>query len=235
MVILAELELYHSRPIAPTRRVALGEQSLPTDPAPGFGGILLGGVAARYAADLDRDTLSDLEFLAGQLDQGLRIVQPRVRHRLQIDRIGLLRSRHRLIGTDGNVDFRFDGEQGSPTVHLLAALYAAGNQPRATRNAVFAAVRHGMAWRHPIGPDLVRHLSGRLDMNSANWSAAAFENPTEWALGVLGFEHGSSPGRKEIRTRFREMLREAHPDHGATDDGAADRIAEITEARRILS
>jgi hypothetical protein len=30
------------------------------------------------------------------------------------------------------------------------------------------------------------------------------------------------------------MLREAHPDHGADDLGAADRIADLTEARRIL-
>ena len=45
-VILAELEVFHSRPIAPTRRVALGRRHLPLHPAPGFGGILLGGIAA---------------------------------------------------------------------------------------------------------------------------------------------------------------------------------------------
>ena len=39
-MILAELEAYQSRPIAPTRRLALGELNLPCDPAPGFGGIL---------------------------------------------------------------------------------------------------------------------------------------------------------------------------------------------------
>ena len=42
-VLLAELEIWHSRPIAPTRRVALGRSLLPVDPPPGFGGILLGG------------------------------------------------------------------------------------------------------------------------------------------------------------------------------------------------
>jgi hypothetical protein len=31
------------------------------------------------------------------------------------------------------------------------------------------------------------------------------------------------------------MLRDAHPDHGAEADGAAQRIAELTEARRILT
>jgi DnaJ-class molecular chaperone len=37
-----------------------------------------------------------------------------------------------------------------------------------------------------------------------------------------------------VQRRFREMLRDIHPDHGAETAGAADRIAEITEARRIL-
>ena len=32
-VIVAELEIYHSRPIAPTRRIALGMRNLPIDPA----------------------------------------------------------------------------------------------------------------------------------------------------------------------------------------------------------
>jgi len=31
-----------------------------------------------------------------------------------------------------------------------------------------------------------------------------------------------------------EMVREAHPDHGAESLGAAARIADLTEARRIL-
>ena len=42
-MLLAELEVRHSRAVAPTRRVALGRHWLPTDPAPGYGGILLGG------------------------------------------------------------------------------------------------------------------------------------------------------------------------------------------------
>jgi hypothetical protein len=31
------------------------------------------------------------------------------------------------------------------------------------------------------------------------------------------------------------MLRHAHPDHGASTEGAAQRIAELAEARRILT
>jgi hypothetical protein len=37
-----------------------------------------------------------------------------------------------------------------------------------------------------------------------------------------------------VQRRFRELLRAAHPDHGAAHDGAAQRIADLTEARRIL-
>ncbi|MDQ1376415.1 MAG: rRNA (guanine1516-N2)-methyltransferase, partial [Acidimicrobiaceae bacterium] len=51
-MLLAELEIRHSRAIAPTRRVALGDLWLPTEPAPGFGGILLAGILAGYVNQL---------------------------------------------------------------------------------------------------------------------------------------------------------------------------------------
>ena len=40
-MLLAELEVWHSRPVTPTRRVSLGHLVLPVDPTPGFGGLLL--------------------------------------------------------------------------------------------------------------------------------------------------------------------------------------------------
>jgi curved DNA-binding protein CbpA len=42
------------------------------------------------------------------------------------------------------------------------------------------------------------------------------------------------PDRSEVQQRFRDLLREAHPDHGGAHDDAAHRIAELAEARRIL-
>src|ERR671912_41559 len=92
---LAELEVFHSRPIAPTRRVALGDSDLPVSPAPGFGGILLGGVVAAFMPALDPDLFDDLDRLTLQLEAGMRIPQPRLRFRMQVDRIGLQRSVHR--------------------------------------------------------------------------------------------------------------------------------------------
>ena len=59
-MILASLEVWHSRPIAPTRRLALGDSDLPTDPAPGLGGLLLGAVLARFSANFERDLRSEM-------------------------------------------------------------------------------------------------------------------------------------------------------------------------------
>ena len=97
-MILAELEVFHSRPIAPTRRVALGRLNLPVTPAPGFGGLLLGGVVAGHMPGLDPELFDDLHRLTLHLEAGHRIPQPRLRHRFQTDRIGLQRSVHRLRG-----------------------------------------------------------------------------------------------------------------------------------------
>jgi hypothetical protein len=96
-VLLAELEIWHSRPIAPTRRVALGRSTLPTDPPPGFGGLLLGGIVAAHVGISNR-LLPELGRLITDLEASRRIPQPRLRHRLQVDHIGLARSRHRLVG-----------------------------------------------------------------------------------------------------------------------------------------
>ena len=43
-MLLAELQIWYKRPITPTRRIALGHLVLPTDPAPGLGGVLLAAV-----------------------------------------------------------------------------------------------------------------------------------------------------------------------------------------------
>ena len=78
-MILAELEIWHSRPITPTRRVSLGHLMLPADPAPGFGGILLGAVVARHLFDVDEEMHPDIHRLTLQVERGERIVQPRPR------------------------------------------------------------------------------------------------------------------------------------------------------------
>lgn len=228
-MILAELEVFHSRPIAPTRRVALGRLNLPVTPAPGFGGILLAGVVAAHMEELDPDLFDDLHRLTLQIQEGHRIPQPRLRYRFQQDRVGLTRSMHRLLGEGEDLEFEFD-DKGAAAQHILAAVYAAGQLPLVSRGRVMDAIRKGMRWAGPLDRQFVSHLSG-LD-RGRDWSTAAFRDPVQWAMGVL--ELAEPPSRSIIQRQFRELLRVAHPDHGGASDAAAQRIADLTEARRIL-
>lgn len=234
-MILAELEVFHSRPIAPTRRVALGRTQLPVNPSPGFGGILLAGIVAGHIDQLDPELFDDLNRLTYQLQEGQRIPQPRLRHRFQQDRIGLTRSVHRLVGEGEDLEFEFE-VKGAAAQHILAAVYAAGQLPAGARLRVCDALRKAMRWSGPLDRGFVAHLTG-LD-RSRSWSTGAFEDPVRWAIDVLGLTGSIGPAEVPARTavqrRFRDLLREAHPDHGGASEGAAQRIADLTEARRIL-
>ena len=230
-MLLAELEIWHSRPIAPTRRVALGRRLLPTDPAPGYGGLLLGGIVAASIGDLDPDLGGELEGLIADLGAGRRIPQPRLRHRLQVDRIGLARSSHRLVASGDEVEFQLE-DRASAAAQILGAVYAAGAVDPSSRSVVLDTLRRASRWRGPIGPSLVTHLAG--GGGARRWAPDALAHPHRWALTLLGFADGDAPGRGEVQRRFRGLLRSAHPDHGGASEGAAQRISELAEARRIL-
>ncbi len=231
-MILAELEVYHSRPVAPTRRLALGNSLLPVDPAPGFGGILLGAVVAEHLAAIDPDLVGDLRRLTLQLEHGHRVAQPRLRHRFQTDRIGLTRSSLRLRGDGHRMRFDFE-DKAAPAQYVLGAVYAAGAVAPTVRPGVLATVRAALDWVGPVGPELIGHLGGTT--GPGTWSAEAFQDPVGWALRVLDMEEqADNPGEWRVQRRFRDLLRDAHPDHGAGADGAAERIADLTAARRIL-
>lgn len=236
-MILAELEVFHSRPIAPTRRVALGPSRLPTDPSPGFGGILLAGIVAGHIDQLDPELFDDLHRLTLQLEAGQRIPQPRLRHRFQTDRIGLTRSVHRLVGVGEDLEFDFE-LKGAAAQHILAAVYAAGRLAPAPRSSVLAALRLAMRWAGELDHRFVAHVTG-LD-RTRHWSADAFHDPVRWAIGILGLTAADRTGpqgrpeRTVVQRQFRDLLRAAHPDHGGDTAGAASRIADLTEARRIL-
>ena len=230
-MLLAEVEIWHSRPIAPTRRVALGRSVLPTDPPPGFGGLLLGGIVAAHIGELDPDLLPELGRLVTDLEASRRIPQPRLRHRLQVDHIGLARSRHRLIGRGDALDFEFD-DRGTAASQILGAVYAAGGLDLGVRHLVMEVLRRAIRWQGPVGPSMVAHLSGVA--GARTWSAGAFADPELWALATLGFTQREAPDRGEVQRRFRQLLRAAHPDHGGESEQAANRIGELSEARRIL-
>ncbi len=235
-MVLAELEAFLSRPVAPTRRVALGSLDLPVDPAPGFGGILLGGVAAHFAPRLDPDHRDELLHLMDEVERGQRIAQPRVRHRLQQDRVGLQRCAHRLVGQGEMVHFEFDDDKGTPAQHLLCAVYAVASVPGPVRSTVMGTVRKGFDWRGHSLEALLGHLAG----THQTLSLSAVADPVTWAMQLLQLSGGhagapgGSPSRRDVQRAFRDQLRAAHPDHGADDTDAAARIADLSEARRIL-
>jgi len=198
------------------------------------GGLLLGAVTARFSADADDELHADLLGLTHLLEAGRRIPQPRLRHRFQEDRVGLTRSVHRLHRhDDGDLAVSFSAADGLPLQYVLAAIYAAGMLPKAPRGRVLATVRRGLAWRGAIGPELLRHLAGRATIGSM--SAGSVSDPVGWAMGVLGLDPElTGLSRGAVQQGYREALRGAHPDHGASHDDAAARIADISEARRIL-
>jgi len=234
--MLAELEVYHSRPIAPTRRVALGRAILPVDDSPGFGGLLLGAIVAKYSQQIDPELLEELEILSYQVEQGQRIPQPRLRHRLQQDRVGLTRSVHQLERLPNKkLHLSFEPTHNAPPQFVLAAVYSAGKLEPGVRTDVMKVIRRAIGWQGNAENDdvLLSHLSSRFDRYALSSSTQA--DPVAWALEVLGFDiEDDMPDPDQLRKTFRAELRAAHPDVGGDSDDAADRIAELTEARRIL-
>jgi hypothetical protein len=237
--VLAELEVRHSRPYSPTRRVALGKLFLPSDTehgTGGYGGLLLASiVAAGVSALEDDDVLDRVDDLLSDLEQRKRIVQPRILYRFQTDTHGLDRSTHRLVGSvDGgwgaDLKLEIDGH-GAVLPQVLGALYAAGRLSYAVRPDVFRLLRRATRWTGTIDEKLIAFLVGD---EAATMRRAGVPNDERWALRMLGFEPGTEPARGEIQKQFRLLLRDAHPDHGAETEGAGQRIQDLTEARRIL-
>jgi len=233
-MLLAELELWHTRPLAPTRRLSIGHLVLPVSPPPGFGGLLLGAVVARHIGDVDDDLLPDVHRLVDQVERGERIVQPRLRHRFQVDRHGLGRSRHELLGdhTDGEDEFRFEFDtHGSPLAMVLGAVYAMERLDAPSRTVIAPVLHRGLGWLGPVGPGLVAHLAG-----TAAASLSTLADPRAWAMEVLGFPVGSpAPSKKQVTAQFRVQMRVVHPDHGGDVGGASKAVRDLAEARRILS
>jgi hypothetical protein len=229
-VLLAELEVWHSRPVTPTRRVSIGHLILPADPAPGLGGLLLAAVVAGHAPDVDDELAPDVHRLLGEIERGHRIVQPRLRHRLQVDRHGLARSVHRLVGNGDQLTFELQNN-GSGLQQVLGAIYALERLDRDARVVIIPILRRAFRWRGPLGNAFISSLMGPTSA-----SMSALVNPTAWALDILGFPPGTvQPSKKEVTTMFRARLRDAHPDQGGESTSAAKVIADLTEARRILT
>ncbi|MBV8303242.1 MAG: hypothetical protein JOZ04_03460, partial [Acidimicrobiia bacterium] len=114
---------------------------------------------------------------------------------------------------------------------VLGAVYAVRDLPVDAQPVVYDVLRRAMRWDGPLGPDLVGYLRER---RGAGLPWRGLPTDIRWALRVLGFDADTDPEGDEIRRRFRSLVRDVHPDHGAEHEGAGVRILELTEARRIL-
>ena len=229
-MLLAELQVFHSRPVQPTRRISLGHMNLPVDPAPGFGGLLLGAVVAQHLAGVDPDHVADVHRLIREIEAGQRVVQPRLRHRFQLDRHGLSHSTHRLIGEGDDISFDF-ATTGTDLAQVLGAIYAVERLAPEYRRQITPVLHKAARWQGPIGPSMIAFLAG-----SQSTTLEALADPRGWALNLLGFDLGNgSPSKREVTKAFRSKMRDVHPDHGGVEVDAAQAMSDLAEARRILS
>lgn len=234
MMIVAELQVCHSRAIAPTRRIALGRRNLPVSPSPGAGGLLLAGIVANTAGRVEPDLREGLYLLIEQLADGQRVVQPRVRHRFQGDRVGLLSSVHKLVGIEGRLEFDFAEETSLPVQQALGAVYAAASLPEDCQPAVFEAIMSALLWYGEVNQRFISQVMGGRAASLAELTS--WNDPVAWAFDMLGLDPAAedASSKRTVQRRFRTLVREAHPDHGGLTDDAAKRIEDLTEARRII-
>ena len=253
-MLLAELNIRHTRRHMPTRRVAVDHGYLPTS-GPAFGGVLIGAVVSECVPGLEEDQIDALARLVDVARRGTLTV-PRIalRYRLQRDTHGLDLSRHRIIGADvehGSSRPILELDlHGRPAPQVIGALMAGSQLPPSGRSVVFRFVDaalarpgvlpegldvrrryQGLPGMRPPGPGTATTVGGAFDASS-EWVGVPSER--RWAMEVLGLQAGHTIERDDVQKRFRRLIRLAHPDHGGESVGAAERMAELSEARELL-
>jgi len=263
-VLVAELAIRHTRRNMPTRRVALGSMYLPmSGPAPGAVLLrALAGQCAAGLDDDQRVALPALLREAADGLSVPRIALrhrlqtdvhglDRSRHRLvseaghlvaEIDVHG--RSVPQLVGAVMAAAALRREHRG----RALAAIGLGVRYPGSEPAGVEVRFIDPDAWTVPLvdagrgatgaGPDGRSGPGGPAPWDrTATWGAPAWEGTAperRWAMEVLGFSAGAPPSRTEVQSRFRSLVREAHPDHGGSRGPAAVRLAELADARAVL-
>jgi hypothetical protein len=253
-VLLAELNVRHTRRHMPTRRVAIDDGYLPTSGA-AFGGVLIGAVLAECVPGLDEEQIDALDRLVRVAKRG-ELTVPRIalRYRLQRDTHGLDRSRHRITSAAverGSTRPILELDlHGRPAPQVIGALMAGSRLSSTRRSIVFrfvdaAIARPGVL---PEGLEVRRRYEGLPGMRPPGpgtttvgsspgarrdeWAGVPSER--RWAMEVLGLHAGHAIERDDVQHRFRRLIRLAHPDHGGESVGAAERMAELSDARELL-
>ena len=249
-MLLAELNVRHTRRHMPTRRVALDGAYLPAS-GPAHGVALLSAVVATNLPAIEPEERELLPRLLHDARRGLAIPRIALRHRLQYDTHGLDRSRHRMLGEDGHIVVEID-IHGAPTPQILGAVMGAAALHPEARTAALEGIRRVVDGRWAgLAPDVELRIVAEAAWNgirpplasSGSWQPGG--PPEEllwrgvgpdqrWAMEVLGLRAGMDIEHDDLNRRFRRLLRDAHPDSGGATASAASRIAELTEARAIL-
>jgi hypothetical protein len=246
-MVLAELLVRHTRRHMPTRRVAVGEAYLPTG-GPAYGAVLLGAVVAECLPELDAEQAELLPRLVDDARDGLAVPRIAMRYRLQTDTHGLDRSRHRIVADGTRTVLELD-RHGRSDPQVIGAVMAAAALPPSGRAVAFRAIRDAVRRPGvlPAGMEVRRLLlglpgaapppvgawgAGGDRSGSSGWAGISADQ--RWAMEVLGLRADAALDRADVQARFRRLVRLAHPDHGAERRGAAQRLAELTEARTVL-
>jgi hypothetical protein len=249
-VLLAELNVRHTRRHMPTRRVALDGAYLPVS-GPAHGVALLAAVVATNLTAIAPEQIELLPRLLHDARRGLAIPRIALRHRLQYDVHGLDRSRHRMIGEEGHLVVELD-IHGAPIPQVLGAVMGAAALHSSGRTVALDAIRTVVdgrwgglaadveirvvahaAW-NGLRPPLASADEWRQGAPPEEMSWSGIGPDRRWAMEVLGLRAGTDVERDDVNRRFRRLLRDAHPDSGGASASAAARIAELTEARTIL-
>jgi hypothetical protein len=248
-LLLAELNVRHTRRHMPTRRVALDDGYLPTS-GPALGGVLLGAVVAEHVPGLDEEQHDALHRFVDTARDGFTVPRIALRYRLQTDRHGLDLSRHRIVSADpmsgsGLPVLELD-RHGPAAPQVIGAVMAAAALPPSGRKIAFRFVDAALARPGvlPEGLDVRRMYEGLPGLRPFAPGARPASAPADewrgvpaerrWAMEVLGLGAGMAVERNDVQRRFRRLVRLAHPDHGAGSNGAAERIAELADARELL-
>ena len=253
-VLLAELNIRHTRRHMPTRRVAVDDGYLPTS-GPAFGGVLIGAVVAEHVPGLDDEQFDALDRL---VDVARRRAHGAA-HRAALpapDRHPRPRPlpppHHQRRRSSGARCGRSSSSTATapPAPQVIGAIMAASRLPPTGRSGRVPVRRRrdrppGRAARGPRGPaPATRACPGSAPPlpgprtttapPAAGEEWAGVPSERRWAMEVLGLHAGMAIERDDVQRRFRRLVRLAHPDHGASSTGAAERIAELTEARELL-
>ncbi len=245
---LAELNIRHTRRHMPTRRVALGDVYLPTSGA-AYGAVLLGAVVSEFIGLVDEEERELVPRLIEDARDGLSVPRIALRYRLQTDTHGLDRSRHRIVDEPSMLDgssravLELDAH-GRADPQVIGAVMAAASLPSSARTialqAVSAALRRprlpeglGVRRLHEGVPGIAPFAPGTGPI-AARDEWAGVPSDRRWAMEVLGLRADAVVARADVMARFRRLVRLAHPDQGGSQDGAAERLAELAEARELL-